>query len=123
MVHLSATGNSDQFKQSFRQEAREILVDLKSALDELKQNPGDLELVSRIFRALHTIKGSGAMFGFDQVAAFTQNLEMAFHEAREGRIQVSPKLIDLTLTALGQIRAMIDEHDPAAVPARSETKG
>ena len=83
-------GNTDQFKQSFREEAREILVELEAALLELNENPGDLELIGRIFRALHTIKGSGAMFGFEDLAAFTHNLETAFDEVRNGRLAITP---------------------------------
>ena len=96
-------------QESFREEAREILVDLESALLELNENRGDLELVGRVFRALHTIKGSGAMFGFEDLAAFTHNLETAFDEVRNGRLQISSELVDLTLSALDQIRAMLEE--------------
>ena len=84
----STPSNADQFKQSFREEAREILVDLESALLELNENRGDTELVGRVFRGLHTIKGSGAMFGFEQLAAFTHDLETAFDEVRNGRLEV-----------------------------------
>ena len=65
----------DKFKQTFLEEARDILVELESALLELNEHRSDQELVGRAFRALHTVKGSGAMFGFDQLAAFTHNLE------------------------------------------------
>lgn len=106
---MPTVSNADQFKQSFREEAREILVDLESALLELNENRADQELIGRIFRGLHTIKGSGAMFGFDDLAAFTHNLETAFDEVRNGRLQVTPELIDLTLSALDQIRAMVEE--------------
>src|ERR1700684_3986710 len=106
--------NADQFKQSFREEAREILVDLEAALLELNTDRSDAELVGRVFRALHTIKGSGSMFGFEELAAFTHNLESAYDEVRNGRLQVSSELIDLTLAALDQIRAMLDEG--AGVP-------
>jgi two-component system chemotaxis sensor kinase CheA len=105
----SSAGNIDQFKHSFREEAREILVELEAALLELNENPGDLELVGRVFRALHTIKGSGSMFGFDNLAAFTHNLETAFDEVRNGRLAITPGLIDLTLAALDQIKAMLEE--------------
>ena len=54
---MPGTTNPDQFRQSFREEAREILVDLESALLELNENRTDQELVGRVFRALHTIKG------------------------------------------------------------------
>jgi two-component system chemotaxis sensor kinase CheA len=115
---LSNAGNADIFKQSFREEAREILVDLESALLELNDNRGDQELVGRVFRGLHTIKGSGAMFGFESMAAFTHNLETAFDEVRNGRLQIGSELIDLTLSALDQIRAMIEESgETVADPA------
>jgi len=92
----------DHFKQSFREEAREILVELELSLLELGENPADMELVGRTFRALHTIKGSGAMFGFEELAAFTHNLENAYDEVRNGRLAVTAELVDLTLTALDQ---------------------
>jgi two-component system, chemotaxis family, sensor kinase CheA len=114
---LSNSVNSDQFKQSFREEAREILVDLEAALLELNENRGDMELVGRVFRALHTIKGSGAMFGFEDLAAFTHNLENAFDEVRNGRLEVGSELVDLTLSALDQIRAMLEEGAEGAPEA------
>ena len=103
----------DHFKQSFREEAREILVELELSLLELGENPADMELVGRTFRALHTIKGSGAMFGFEELAAFTHNLENAYDEVRNGRLSVTAELVDLTLTALDQIKAMLEESGPA----------
>ena len=60
--------------------------------------------MGRAFRALHTIKGSGSMFGFDQLAAFTHNLENAFDEVRNGRLEITPTLINLSLTALDEIK-------------------
>lgn len=112
--------NADQFKQSFREEGREVLIDLEAAQLELNESRNDLELVGRVFRALHTIKCSGAMFSFEQLAAFTHNLETAFDLVRNGRMEINSALIDLTLSALDQIRAMLEEGigyptaDPAA---------
>jgi two-component system chemotaxis sensor kinase CheA len=106
---LPINSNADQFKHSFREEAREIHVELEAALLKLNEDSGDMELVGQVFRALHTIKGSGAMFGFDELAAFTHNLETAFDEVRNGRLTITPALIDLTLSALDQIRAMLEE--------------
>jgi two-component system chemotaxis sensor kinase CheA len=116
-IPVPAISNADQFKQSFREEAREILVDLEAALLELNENRGDRELVGRVFRALHTIKGSGSMFGFEGLAVFTHNLENAFDEVRNGRLEVGSELIDLTLSALDQIRAMLEERDGEAEAA------
>ena len=117
MAQPQVPSNAEQFKQSFREEAREILTELESALLELNENPGDTELVSRIFRGLHTIKGSGAMFGFERLAAFMHDIETAFDLVRSGRLQISSELIDLTLSALDQIRAMLEEGIGGATPA------
>jgi two-component system chemotaxis sensor kinase CheA len=100
---------ADKYRQAFQEEAREVLIELESTLLELNQSPADSELVGKAFRALHTIKGSGAMFGFEQVAAFTHNLENAFDEVRNGRLKVSSQLIDLSLAALDQIKAMLQQ--------------
>jgi len=121
---LATRGSAEQFKQSFREEAREVLVDLEAALLELNENRADEELVGRVFRALHTIKGSGAMFGFEDLAAFTHNLETAFDEVRNGRLEIGSELIDLTLTALDHIRDLLEEREGAAeASARAEILG
>ncbi|HEX4007923.1 MAG TPA: chemotaxis protein CheA [Acidobacteriaceae bacterium] len=111
-----ASASGIDFRQSFREEAREILVDLEACLLELNERRDDGEVVGRVFRALHTIKGSGAMFGFDDLAAFTHNLENAFDEVRKDHIAVTAELVDLTLSALDQIRGMVEGSgdDPAA---------
>jgi two-component system chemotaxis sensor kinase CheA len=121
VIKVPAVSNAERFKQSFREEAREILIELEAALLALNENRGDEELVGRIFRGLHTIKGSGSMFGFDRLAAFTHNLETAFDQVRTGRLEAGPELIDLTLAALDQIRELLEEEDSdggeMAVPA------
>ncbi|HEY6447031.1 MAG TPA: chemotaxis protein CheA [Acidobacteriaceae bacterium] len=109
---------TDVFRQNFREEAREILADLESSLLALNENSGDPELVARIFRALHTLKGSGAMFGFEELAGFVHELETSFDEVRNGGLSVTPELVDLTLAALDQIPAMLAE-DSAGSADRS----
>jgi two-component system chemotaxis sensor kinase CheA len=100
---------TDKYKQAFQEEAREIVVELELALLALNETPEDMEIVGRVFRAMHTIKGSGAMFGFDQLAGFTHNLENAFDEVRNGRLKVTGELINLSLGALDQIKGMLEE--------------
>jgi two-component system chemotaxis sensor kinase CheA len=106
---------NEELNQAFQEEAKEIFVELEATLLELNENSDDKELVQKAFRALHTIKGSGSMFGFDKVAAFTHNLENAYDEVREGRLKVTPELIDLTLAGLDQIKVMMDEAAGRAV--------
>jgi two-component system chemotaxis sensor kinase CheA len=110
-------GSAEQFKQSFREEAREILVELESALLELNENRDDPDVVGRIFRGLHTIKGSGSMFGFERLAEFTHDLETAFDAVRNGSLVITSELVDLTLSALDQIGAMLDEDNGGTATA------
>ena len=83
----------DKYKQAFQEEARELLSELEAALLELDQKPADREVVGRAFRALHTIKGSGAMFGFDDIAGFAHDLETAFDRLRNGQLAATADLI------------------------------
>ena len=101
---------------AFTEEAYELLSELEDSLLELEENPADQDLIGRVFRAMHTIKGSGAMFGFDEVAKFTHEVETIFDLARNGTIPVTKVLIDLTLAARDHIRALLDAAaggDPA----------
>jgi two-component system, chemotaxis family, sensor kinase CheA len=120
---VAGDSNIDQFRNGFREEARELLADLESCLLELNEQREDAALVGRVFRNLHTIKGSGAMFGFDELAAFTHDLENAFDEVRKGRLTVTGDLVDLTLSALDQIRAMVEEGVGGTAPDRSRCAG
>jgi two-component system chemotaxis sensor kinase CheA len=95
----------------FRQEASELLEVLEGTLLDLGQRPHDKDLVDTAFRALHTIKGSGAMFGFDKVAAFTHEFETAFDRVRKGEIIPTQELIAVALAAKDYIRALIDAPD------------
>ncbi|MEW6118114.1 MAG: chemotaxis protein CheA [Nitrospirota bacterium] len=97
----------DKHREAFREEANELLTELEDALLELEETPGDTELIGRVFRAMHTIKGSGAMFGFEDIAAFTHEIETVFDQVRNGKMAVSKQLIDLTLAARDQIRSML----------------
>jgi two-component system chemotaxis sensor kinase CheA len=98
---------AEQFAATYREEASELLTDLESTLLDLEARPDDEELVARIFRALHTIKGSGAMFGFTDIASFTHHLENAFDEVRKGKVAVTSALVSLALEGKDQIRAML----------------
>ncbi len=100
---------------AYREEAAELLADLEVTLLELESSGEDAELVARAFRALHTIKGSGAMFGFDAIASFTHELETAFDSVREGRLELTPELIGIALDARDHIQQLLD-----AAPADAE---
>lgn len=103
---------------TYRQEAAELLVQLEETLLDLEGSPDDHGLIDKAFRALHTIKGSGSMFGFDAVARFTHHIETAFEAVRSGTRPVTPALVSLTLGSLDHIRGLIDGPDEEAADAR-----
>lgn len=106
----------DEHKAAYQEEARELLIELESSLLDLEERPTDQELIGRVFRAMHTIKGSGAMFGFDDIAAFTHQIETAYDKVRQGEIPVTKELINLTLMAKDIIKSMLDGIPPGEVP-------
>ncbi len=98
----------DQQKEVFKEEAGELLAELENSLLELEESPEDKDLVAKVFRAMHTIKGSGAMFGFDDIAAFTHEVETVFDLVRNGAIPVTTELVNLSLGARDHIRSLLD---------------
>jgi two-component system chemotaxis sensor kinase CheA len=113
---------TDIHKQAFQEEARELLCELEAALLELENTPDDQDLIGRVFRSMHTIKGSGAMFGFEDIASFTHNVETVYDLVRNGKMPVTKELIDLTLSACDQIRKMVEAFDTAMVTSDEDTE-
>ncbi len=100
----------------FKQEAQELLAQLEATLLDLDCTPDDPDLIDAAFRALHTIKGSGAMFGFEAAAAFTHHVETAFDQVRQGKARLTQGLIAVALRARDHMRLLIEkpeEADPA----------
>ncbi len=105
---MNGTDGFPDRRLAFCEEARDLLADLEAALLHLETDPRDEETIGRVFRAMHTIKGSGAMFGFDAVASFTHNIESAYDLVRSGRLAVNPLLISLTLAARDHIFHLLE---------------
>ncbi len=102
----------------FREEARELLCDMEAALMELEERPDDGELVARAFRALHTIKGNGAMFGLAELERFAHDLEHVFDLLRKGKMPVSSEIIDLALGAKDRLLTLLETDGDSAEECR-----
>lgn len=98
----------EQLSSVFFDEANELLDNLEEQLLALSDNNGDPETIAAVFRAMHTIKGSSAMFGFNEISTFTHEAESAMDQVRNGIIPVTPELIDLLLKARDHIRSLLD---------------
>lgn len=103
--------SDDLNRQIFKEEAYDLLGELEVALLELEENPDDMDVVNQIFRALHTIKGSGSMFGFEDIAEFTHEVETVFDMVRNGDLGVSQPLCSLALKSRDYIKLMLDSSD------------
>ena len=114
--------SDDQSREIFREEALELLGELDSTLLELESQPHNLDLVNRAFRALHTIKGSGAMFGFDDIAEFTHDIENVFDKVRNEELPVTRELISITFSARDHITGLLNGPDEKGngTPERSD---
>lgn len=97
----------DQINEVFFEEANELLESLEGYLLSLEENPSDKEIISAVFRIMHTIKGSSGMFGFDAISGFTHEVESAFDTVRNGVAPVTPELIKLTLQSRDHILDML----------------
>ena len=92
-------GDLQELQAAYRHEAADLLSDLGDALLLLEQDPHNKEVVNRIFRAMHTLKGSGASAGFRRLAGFVHHVEDVFNQVRSGQLHATPDLIDATLKA------------------------
>ncbi len=97
----------NQFAATFLQEAAEQLALIEDIILEIEHNPSDIEAVNRLFRIFHTIKGSGAMFGFDAASSFTHHVETVLDQVRSGSLAISRQLIDLVLASKDQITDLL----------------
>lgn len=98
----------DRFQQKFVEEAQDNVAAIEEALFELEKSPDDKEIVERLFRSMHTIKGSGAMFGFNDLSHFTHNLETLYDCVRNDTVKVNSDIISLTFESLDYIRQLLE---------------
>jgi two-component system chemotaxis sensor kinase CheA len=103
---------------AFRLEAADLLEQIEHALLDLGGRLDDRNLIDEVFRGLHTLKGSGAMFGFDALAGFTHHCETAFDAVRKGVVAATSELVAVILSAKDHMRYLIDLNgDSDAVQA------
>ena len=101
--------------QVFRTEANELFEQIEAGLLDLLHDLSDRDQIDAVFRGLHTLKGSGAMFGFEALASFTHHCETAFDRVRKGEVPATEKLVSAVLDAQDHMRTLIEnprgDHD------------
>ncbi|GAF01829.1 chemotaxis protein CheA [Saccharicrinis fermentans] len=101
----------DKFRAKFVEESLDNVHDLEEALLLLENDRSDKEIIERIFRAMHSLKGGGAMFGFNDLSEFTHHLETVYDWVRNGKLAVSEEIISVTFNAIDQIKYLLDVGD------------
>ncbi|GAB6038754.1 chemotaxis protein CheA [Fundidesulfovibrio butyratiphilus] len=112
--------SDDPGKLTFFDEARELLGEIEESLLELEVSPEDCDQVARLFRAMHTLKGSGSMFGFDEIARFTHEVETVYDMVRAGTVPLKLELLGLTFEAKDHIERLLTATDTTPLKSRSD---
>ncbi|MBO9830223.1 chemotaxis protein CheA [Xanthomonas sp. A2111] len=100
--------NMDQLLQTFIAESRDLLEDMERNLLEAERGEAGPDAVNAIFRAAHTIKGSGGLFDLAQLVGFTHVVESVLDLVREHAVALDSELIQLMLACCDHIRALVE---------------
>lgn len=111
-----------QFYQIFFEEADEHLATIETMLLAIDSDQPDPEKVAEIFRAAHSIKGSGATFGFDDLAALTHEMESLLDDIRRGRRRLTPDIVEACLAAGDALRNLLGAHRGEVRPDRDRAE-
>jgi two-component system chemotaxis sensor kinase CheA len=115
--------NTDPAPDLFFEEATELLREFESALLRLEQRPADSELLNRVFRSAHTLKGNSAMLGLDAMARFTHVLENLLSRLRRGELAASRPIVDTLLGSADVLRDLLrraQTGEPGEAPRYAE---
>ncbi len=99
----------EELKQKFLEEASELLVSLETGLLNLDKERDNMEYVNHVFRVMHSLKGSGAMFGFEVMSSFAHQLESIYDLVREKKIAVNRTLIDATFDSIDVFKSLLKD--------------
>ncbi len=96
-----------EIMEDFLLEAFEMNEQLDQDLVELEHNPEDLDLLNRIFRVAHTIKGSSSFLNLNILTHLTHNMEDVLNRARKGEIKITPDIMDVVLRSIDLMKTLL----------------
>ena len=105
--------DKESSKKDFLSEAEEMLEELTTDLQELEEsiqkNKVRPELVNKLFREFHSLKGISGMLGFEKISNFTHELENMLDHLRLGRMELTDKIVDLLFQAIDLLTRMLSQ--------------
>lgn len=105
--------------EDFLIEAFEMIEQLDQDLVELENRPEDLELLNRIFRVAHTIKGSGSFLNFSVLTHLTHHMEDVLNKARHGELVITPDIMDVVLESIDFMKKLLNAIRDAGTDANT----
>ncbi|WP_319476980.1 chemotaxis protein CheA [Marispirochaeta aestuarii] len=115
-----------RFIETFIEESYELLDSMEKELLALEAEPDDEGHIQAVFRAAHTIKGSAAMFGFQEISDFAHAFETVLDEVRSGTLKINRELMNLSLQGKDHLLDLLDatrNNETGAVNAALKEKG
>ncbi len=97
-----------EIMEDFLIEAFELIEQIDHDLVELEANPEDLELLNRIFRVAHTVKGSSSFLNFDVLTELTHHMEDVLNKARKGELKITPDIMDVVLESVDMMKGLLE---------------
>jgi len=95
--------------EGFLAETTELLEKLDDDLVALEKSSDDADLLNRIFRSIHTVKGASSFLGFDLLVKVTHKTEDVLNRLRKGELQVSPGIMDVILEATDLVKVLVSD--------------
>ncbi len=105
----------DSNQKRFIEDALDLLNELDEGLLQLEANPRASAPLEQVFRTMHTIKGGANMFGFENIGQLAHHLETLYDLVRQGKMQVTDKLISITLHAFDKVRDLLKEEEVSKI--------
>ena len=100
----------DEFQeilQDFLVESFELIEQLDQDLVELEHKPEDLDLLNRIFRVAHTVKGASSFLNFDVLTHLTHHMEDVLNKARHGELLLDADIMDVVLESIDLMKTLL----------------
>jgi len=98
------------FQSKFVEEALDNIEELEQSLMALEDSPENRDLLEQVFRIMHSLKGGGAMFGFERLSEFAHHMESLYELVRSGTMRLTPGLLSVTFRSVDLMRNMLDEN-------------
>ncbi|MGE0917620.1 chemotaxis protein CheA [Trichlorobacter lovleyi] len=93
--------------EGFLAETTELLEKLDDDLIALEKSSDDPELMNRIFRSIHTVKGASSFLGFDLLVRVTHKTEDVLNRLRKGELQLTSEIMDVVLEATDLVKTLV----------------